>query len=355
MSEEKNQAPTEKRLRDAREKGEVAKSLDLTGAVSLFGTVILMLIAQSLLQNHFITLVRTVLDFVPGKHEPVELLNVIQKIGLIAFMLMFLFAAVSCFSAIAALLPQVGFTATMTPVTPNFDACNPATGFQRIFSIKSLAELVRSLIKTALIGIVMTKTIMLLLPMVTQAMAQPFIVILQVSWSVLIKLLLIATVLFCLIGVADYAFQRWLFMRQHRMSETEIKQEYKEMEGDPHIKSERKKLAREIAFSPSLKKAIASASVMVTNPTHYAVAIRYDEKEERLPYVVAKGCDKTAAKMRRIARKAGVPIVANPKVTRTLYPIREQEAIPAELFEIVAVILTWISEVGIKSRANEHV
>lgn len=354
MSEEKNQAPTEKRLRDAREKGEVAKSIDLTGAVSLFGTVILILVTQNLLQNHFINLVRTVLDFVPGKHEPADLLNVIQKIGFTSFTLMFLFAAVSCFSAIAALLPQVGFTATTTPVTPNLNACNPATGFQRIFSLKSLAELIRSIIKTILIGIVMAKTIILLLPVVTQAMSQPLIVILQVSWSVLIKLLLIATVLFCLIGVVDYAFQKWLFIRQHRMSETEIKQEHKEMEGDPHIKSERKKLAREIAFSPSLKKAIASASVMVTNPTHYAVAIRYDEKEERLPYVVAKGCDKTAAKMRRIARKAGVPIVANPKVTRALYPIREQEAIPAELFEIVATILTWINEIGIKRRTNEH-
>ncbi len=353
MSEEKNKEPTEKRLQDAREKGEVAKSLDLTGAVCLFGSVILILVTQNLLQNHFVSIVRALFDFVPGQHELIDLINVVQKMGVAALTIICMFAAISLLSAIAALFPQVGFAVSTTPITPNLDVCNPASGFKRIFSVKSLGELIRSLIKTVLIGIVMYKTITLVLPLVTQAMSQPLLVILQVSWSVLIKVLLIATVMFCLIGLIDYSFQKWIFMRQHRMSETEIKQEYKEMEGDPHIKSERKKLAREIAFSPSLKKAIATANVMVVNPEHYAVAIRYVAEENRLPHVVAKGCNKTAAKMRRIARQTGVPIVANPKVARSLYPVPEQKGIPPELFEIVAVILTWVEEVGIK-RTDEH-
>ncbi|BBE08928.1 MAG: type III secretion protein U [Glomeribacter sp. 1016415] len=355
MSEEKNQEPTDKRLRDARERGDVYKSTDLTGAVTLCVTLLLLMSMQPLLSKGVQGMVMVALDFIDGDRNLVNLMIAVQKIGIYSLYGLLPFLLFPVLTAILTLLPQVGFGLSFEPVTPNFDALNPGNGLQRMFSLKTVLELVRSLLKAALIVFVMWKAILMVLPLIAASIAQPLITILQVSWQVLLKVCAIAAGLFLVIGLLDLKLQIWLFMRKHRMSETEIKNEYKEMEGDPHIKAERKAIAREIAFSPSLKKAIKSSNAVLVNPTHYAVAIQYAPKEHGLPLVVAKGMDASAALIRKIAREEGVPIISNPPLARALYKIQLQSAVPEELFEVVAAILRWVDGVAAKRNVTPSI
>ncbi len=346
MSEEKTEEPTEKRLRDARERGEVSKSVDLTSAIVLISIVGVLFVGQQFLETNFREIAHILFSFFSSERAFNDLTIATYSLGLIGLRVIFLFAGCACLAGIVSLLPQVGFGFTLTPVLPKMDAINPANGLKRIFSIKSLSDLIRTIIKAALIGVVMWKTIESLLPLIGSAIYHPLPSIIQVAWSLLLKLFVIAAALFFLIGIVDYKFQSWVFIRQHRMSHNEIKQEYKESEGDPHVKSARKELAREIAFSPSLKEAIKTANVVVTNPTHYAVALRYRRKERRPPYVVAKGRDGAAADLRLLAKSLGIPIVANPPVARALFTIPVRKNVPESLFSIIAAILRWVEEVG---------
>ncbi len=346
MSEEKTEEPTEKRLRDARERGEVTKSTDLTGSVVLISTVCILIIMQGFLENGFRTIMKSLFLFIPTAHSFTDLATALQSILVTTLHIIFLFAASSCAAGILALLPQVGFGFTLTPVTPKPDAINPANGIKNIFSIRALTDFLRTIIKAIIISVVMWKTIEYLLPLIGSAMQHPLEAIIQVSWAALIRLFLIACAVFFLIGAVDFKFQVWMFMRQHRMSHTEIKQEYKESEGDPHVKGARKELAREIAFSPSLKQAIKKSNVLVANPTHYAIVLRYRRNERRPPHIVAKGRDQNAIELRTIAASMGIPIVTNPKVARALFTVPVNKNIPEEYFSTVAAILLWVENIG---------
>ncbi len=352
MSEEKTEEPTEKRLRDARERGEVTKSTDLTGAIILACVVFTMILSQGFLENSVRAIMKELFLFFPTEHSLSDLATATHSIVVIGLQVIFLFAACSCAAGVLALLPQVGFGFTLTPIIPKMDALNPASGLQRMFSIRSLTDFVRTLIKAMLIIIVMWKTVEYLLPLIGSAIEHPLISIIQVSWSAILKLFLIATILFFIIGIVDYKFQVWMFMRQHRMSHTEVKQEYKESEGDPHVKGARKELAREIAFSPSLKQAIKTSNVLVTNPTHYAIALHYDRKERRPPNISAKGRDMQALEMRALAEAMGIPIVTNPKVARALFTIPLRQNIPQEYFATVSAILIWVENIGKSKEEN---
>ena len=158
------------------------------------------------------------------------------------------------------------------------------------------------------------------------------------------RLVLPCTVLFVVLGVADYVVQRLIFLKQQKMSKDEVKREWKEDEGDPQLKGERKAIARELAFSSS-KATVAMATAVVVNPTHYAVALRYAPDECGLPVVIAKGVDAEAALIREAALAEGVPIIGNPPLARALYKIGVNSTVPEPLLEAVAVVLRWAAQV----------
>jgi type III secretion protein U len=168
----------------------------------------------------------------------------------------------------------------------------------------------------------------------------------QTAWSSLLRLVLPCAVLFVVLGVADYVVQRLIFLKQQKMSKDELKREWKEDEGDPQLKGERKALAREIAFS-NPKAAVATANAVVVNPTHYAVALRYAPDECGLPVVVARGVDADAAVIREAAVAAGVPIIGNPPLARALYRVGVNSTVPEPLLEAVAVVLRWAAQVRV--------
>jgi type III secretion protein U len=157
--------------------------------------------------------------------------------------------------------------------------------------------------------------------------------------------LAVALLLFLVLGPVDYAIQRWQFMKEQRMSKDEVRREYKEQEGDPHVKGERQQLARELSQSDPAER-VAGANAVIVNPTHYAVAISYHPGSSGLPVVVAKGVDEAALHIRRCAELSGVPIFGNPPLARALFKVQTDGTIPEELFEAVAAVLRWVEDMG---------
>jgi len=224
---------------------------------------------------------------------------------------------------------------------PKGNRINPASGLKRIFSVRSLIDLLKAVLKALLIGAVLYRTGMLLVPLMLGAAYQPVDGLAAVAWGVLCKVFGVSGVLYAIIGVADYGVQYWLFIRDHKMSKDEVKREHKDSEGDPHIKQERRKIGREIA-NAAPNEPVANANVVVVNPTHYAVALRYDPDEAGLPRVIAKGVDDDARVIREQAMQYGVPIVGNPPLARALFLVAVNDAVPEPLFDSVAAVLAWV-------------
>lgn len=353
MSDEKTEQPTEKKLRDARRDGEVSKSTDLVDGVLLAAGVIALIASGDAIADATRSSLEIALRFVSGDHDLVTLALALQQISARLVGAIIVPVAVAMLAACLALMPQVGFQVSMKPVSFNLNAVSPMSGFKKIFSVRALIDLAKMLIKGATVALVMWQTIKGLLPMVVGSLYQPLPELARLFSGMVLKLFGVAAVVFVILAAADLKLQKWLFIRSKKMSKDEVKREHKEDEGDPVIKGERKRLARELATSAPRAR-VGAASVMVVNPTHYAVAIRYAPGENPLPVVIAKGYDQEAAALRREARLADVPIVGNPPVARALYRVELGAPIPEELFETVAAILRWVDSLGAGAAAAER-
>jgi type III secretion protein U len=237
---------------------------------------------------------------------------------------------------------QVGIQISFEPLTPNFDKVNPGSGIKKLFSVKSVVEFIKTLFKAAALGAVIYVIIRGLLPLVVGTALQRPHTLAIIAWTSIGKLMGAATIVFIVMGPLDFALQLWLFKRDQRMTKDEVKREHKESEGDPELKGKRKQLAREMANSAPQKR-VGNSSVVVTNPTHYAVAIQYEPGRTPLPLVVAKGVDAEAALIRQLAEAHKVPMVANPPLARALYKVPLDEPVPEALFGAVAAVLRWVS------------
>jgi type III secretion protein U len=344
MSDDKTEEPTEKRLRKAREDGEVSKSTDLVDGALLAVGVGMLIASGNKIVDALRSCVSISLTFVAGSHDMVALELAFEQIRsrMIGALLPVIGAAI--LTSIVAIAGQTGIVISMKTVNLKFEAVSPMAGIKRIFGLKSLLELGKMFIKGTVLAIVMWKTITGLLPLVTGSVFQTLPELAKIASFVLIRLLSVAAALYVLFGGVDFKLQKWLFIRGKKMSKDEIKREYKQDEGDPLIKGERKRIARELANAPP--RNVSSANMVVVNPTHYAVAVRYAPDEFPLPVVIAKGMDDVALQIRREAQLAGVPIVGHPPVARALYKVDLDEPIPDELFEAVAAILRWVNSLS---------
>ena len=349
MSDEKTEEPTPRRLEEARERGQVAKSQDLVETACMLAVIGVLSGGEHFLTGSLRALVMTATDFVSGDHTFQGMMASLYRVFTIAAMMMGPITLAAVVAAIASSIAQTGIVISFEPVMPNFDSINPANGLKKIFSVKSLIDLGKMTAKAGLLIPVMWISIENMFPLISSAAYQPLGPLAYVLWNMLIKLLAVAFVAYLVIGAADYKLAHWMFIRQNRMSKDEVKRERKQQDGDPQIKRERRKISREIANGPDTspnKSAVAGANVVVTNPTHYAVALRYVPSECPLPVIVAKGVDAEAALVRRYATEAGVPVVANPPVARALYRVPAEQPIPEAMFEVVAAILRWVESVG---------
>jgi type III secretion protein U len=331
MSDEKTEEPTTKKLDDAKKKGQSPKSQDVNAAVSVFGVMVCLMAAGESMFDGIKKVIALGFDHIAEIQGDDQMLAIAFDLGMRSLLIVLPVIGASVMLGLIAAFAQVGVNISFDPISPNFDKLNPAEGLKKLVSVKSLVEFAKMVFKAIALGWVAWVVIRDLVPLLVGAAYLPPLGIGSIAWKAVLKLLGAASIVFIVVGPLDFALQKWLFVRDQRMSKDEIKREHKEMEGDPLIKGQRKQLAHELANSDP-KKRVPTASVVVTNPTHYAVALYFEPGRTPLPLIVAKGYE---------AHR--IPIVGNPPLARSLYKLELDDAVPEELFEAVAAVLRWVA------------
>lgn len=352
FSEEKTEEPTSKKIRDAREKGQIAQSKDLNGAVSLLAVFV----SISLLSDYFIENLLAYLNFTTELMVDTSALFTSSGIGqffnetiitILKLSLPMLFIAL--ISGVLASYVQVGFIFTVETIKPKFDKINPIKGFKNMFSTRSLVEMVKSIAKAILITYTAISYIMNHIRELLTTLELEAGQIVLVMWELIYGVVLRCSFILFVIAVLDFAFKKWKNKKDLMMSKQEVKQEYKQSEGDPQLKARIKEKQRAIAMSRMMQE-VPKADVIITNPTHFAIALRYDIGLGDAPLVVAKGQDLIAQNIKRIALENDVPIVENKPLAQTLYKTVDIGGfIPADLYEAVAEVLAYVFSLKKKS------
>lgn len=340
MSEKTLQA-TPKRRQDARKKGQVLKSQELVSSFMLLGFVALMKywlpVMITKMGELFIYVYSLPFDW---SLQSVSTLMVnllwlgIQIVGPVFI--------VGVLIAIAGNYMQVKSLFTLEPLKPQLSRINPINGAKRMFGVKAWVELAKSLLKVTCIGYFLYATIRDNLQVypalqqlsVTQSAMYIGNALLSLAWKI--------SLAFVFIAILDFLYQWWDYEKNLRMSHEEMKEEFKQTEGNPQVKSEIKKKQREVSMRRMMQD-LQTADVVVTNPTHFAVALRYDAKENPAPYVVAKGADQVAFRIREKAKEYGIVVLENKPLARALYAqVEIGQTVPADLYKAVAEVLAFV-------------
>ncbi|MCM1538332.1 MAG: flagellar biosynthesis protein FlhB [bacterium] len=346
---EKTEEPTSKRLSDARKDGQVAKSKEVSNFVMLFALFLILKVWVGNLGNSMLELFPAVYRKIPelssynatgeeGVGVWIMLKEVLQQY-LLTMLPIFLIAV---FLAFVTDLLQVKWKPTRKPLQPKFSKLNPVKGVKRLFSKQSLVELLKSLVKIGIIGYLVYSTLIGSVGYVFQFYSMPLMQGIRIVGDVTINLGLKVSAFYVVIAAADYAYQKHKFHEDMKMTKQEVKDEYKNSEGDPQVKSKIRQKMME-ASRRRMMQAVPRADVVITNPTHYAVALKYEPEKIDAPYIVAKGEDYLAQKIKEIARENNVQIVENKPLARMLYHnVEIGEPIPPELFQAVAEVLAFV-------------
>jgi len=343
-SADKTEKPTAKRLRDARKKGDIAKSRELTSTVAILGWLIIIWLMTPTIFRRIEALFSLVFDSLDRPfRETIGNISVAALDVTLALLLPMMFGA-----ALLALLTefiQVGPIVAPSRVKPDVARLNPAEGVKRMFSQENVVEVLKSLVKTlALVGILIAVLWSEVGSFVKLTTAPPAALGKAYSHSTLILGAWVIFVFF-FISVLDSIYQRFAYTKRLKMSRRDIRREHKEEEGDPYIKGRRRQLHQEWA-TRNLVEAVRSSNVVVTNPTHVAVAILYTPGETLVPVVAAKGEEHVAKIIREAAEEAGIPIMQNIDLARGLYDRTEiDDFVPVEFFEAVAELLRWADSI----------
>ena len=339
---EKTEEPTSKKIEDAKKEGNVPKSQDVASFVTILVAIGAFVALFSLMSDRIVKLYHYYMSMIG-----VELTkSVIIDIGIVSLReLVFIVIPLSLLVAISGVIASVmqfGFIFTTKPLTPNFSKIDPIKGLGKLFGLKKLLD---GLKITAKVAVVFVVAFYFLIKFTHQLQSVVrYDLNAQIIWIVQKAMVLIAImlILFAVFALLDLLIVRFQYFKDLRMSKQEIKDEYKQMEGDPQVKARIKKLQMEMAQKRMMAD-IPSADVVITNPTHYAVALRYDREKENAPRVIAKGVDNLALKIKEIARENLIQVVENPPIARELYKSCEVDStIPESLFKAVAEVLAFV-------------
>lgn len=346
--QEKTEAPTQRRRDEAREEGQVAKSQDLTAALAMVAAALLLWLLGARI---FASMHQTMAAMLSGAQSgnvarADDVTSVLAYAGSrVVEACGPLLLAMAVVVLLAGML-QVGVLVTGKPLTPRFSKLSPLQGLKNLFNVRAGMRLVMNLAKTAAIAVVAVVVIRLQMPRILLlATLEPLPMFKGACELVFLLSLALAAILLVL-GVSDYAFQRWQRERDLRMTKQEIKEELKRMEGDPLIKQRRGRVARQLALQ-RINQAVPRADVVVTNPTHFAVALQYDRQTMAAPKVTAKGADYLAMRIRHLAAAHGVPMVERKELARALYAAVEVgQEVPPQFYGAVAEILAYVYRVS---------
>ena len=341
---EKTEKATPKKRQDARKKGQVLKSQDVTSALVLLSVFLFLMIAGTSMRDGIMSFFNEtfskymLIDTLSIKLVVKIYKDVLSEMSVIILPIM----AIAMIAGIAGNFLQFGFLFSTEPLKFDLTKLDPIKGIKRMFSVKSLIELLKCILKITLIGSVTTAILWKNIDdVLSLSFKTPGATLITVS-KLTVFMGIAASVVLLIIAVLDYFYQKFEYEKNLKMSKQDIKDEYKNSEGDPLIKSKIKQRQREMAMRRMMQE-VPQADVVITNPTHYAVALKYDETKRDAPYVVAKGVDHLAQKIKYIAKQNDVMTVEDRPLARALYSQTEiGDTIPEEFFKAVAEILAYV-------------
>ncbi len=341
--QEKTERATPKRRQESRKKGQVGKSRELSSiAVLCAGAAYLFFQGKHHTLELGRLMQRTFLDIPALASAPhQDLFNCLIEKTVDLLLMLLPIMIVLCVVAILANALQTGLLLSVEALTPSASKLNPVSGLKKLFSMKSLVELAKSIAKLFIVGWVAVSTLKAafprLIPLTYQDSSSIIALLGQESITVLIKCCWVILIL----ALLDYFYQRWQHEESIKMTKQEVKDENKQTEGDPMVKGRIRSIQREMAKKRMMEE-VPKADVVITNPLRLAVALRYDPLNGRAPVVVAKGSRRIAARIREIAREHDIPIVENKPLAQNLYNLELGDEIPAETYQAVAEILAYV-------------
>ncbi|WP_258359710.1 flagellar biosynthesis protein FlhB [Moorella sulfitireducens (nom. illeg.)] len=342
FAEEKTEEATPHRIQEVRRKGQVARSNDLSAALVLLASIIYLYWRRETFYVEMAGLISTLIQ--EGWRHDLDGGVFLAMVSEIAFKAGILLAPLLLLAAtvgLAANFAQTGFIFSLEPIKPRLENLDPVKGLQRFFSRRALMELVKSLGKVVIVSLVVWLLVKGQFGRLLMTVDMGFPETLELAGRIIFRVGLGAMAVFLGLAAADYIFQRREFQRNIRMTRQEVKEELKQMEGDPLVRSRLREKQRRLARH-RMMHAVPEATVVITNPVHLAVALRYRETEGA-PRVVAKGAGSIAERIKDVARRHNVPVVENPPVARALYrQVELGQEIPVALYQAVAEILAQI-------------
>ncbi|MEQ1579620.1 MAG: flagellar biosynthesis protein FlhB [Steroidobacteraceae bacterium] len=357
MAEQENEDRTEraspKRLEDARKKGQVPRSRELNAAaVTLAGGTALYMMGGALASRMHSLMGSTLAISRDAAMDESVMVPALEGAFLDALQACAPILGVIVLAAILAPLAMGSMTFSTSALMPDFSRLNPLTGIGRMFSVNSVMELTKAIAKFGVVGLVAVLVLWNDTSMLIGLGREPIPLAISHAFTLSGKALLLMSASLILIAGVDVPFQLWSHAKQLRMSKQELRDEHKEQEGSPELKNRIRSMQQEVARGRMMHE-VPKASVVITNPTHFAVALRYDEDRMRAPVVVAKGADHVAAKIRELAAEHGVPLFEAPPLARTLFRhVDIGGEIPAKLYAAVAQVLTYVYQLQDARRAG---
>ncbi len=346
--DDKTEEATPKKLEDARKEGQVAKSREVGMGFSLLAVFVLLKIYVGALGERFIQNFRNTYMRIPefvgveGTYDASSFMRMMRE-GILEMIIMMLpFLAVGFMVAFISDVMQVKWKFTAKPLKPKFSKMNPLKGVKKIISAQSLFELLKAIVKVIFIVILAYQTIKDKILILYSLYDMSMMKALGTIGTVVTDLGIRISAFYLVVAAVDFVYQKMKFKKDMRMSKQEVKDEYKNSEGDPQIKSQIKQRMRQ-ASQRRMMQSVPEADVVITNPTHFAVALKYDADSGKAPIVVAKGEDFLAQRIKDMARENGVEIVENKPLARMLYHnVELGEEIPPELYQAVAEVLAYV-------------
>ena len=349
---DKTKEPTAKKLEDARKKGQVMRSTEVVTAATLLAFFFMLKIFVGFIGNRFMTSFRQTIGFISDYTSEPFTLNTARTIIRGSFwdiiVAAFPIMIVGFVVTIVAIVFQVKWKVTAEPLKPKFDKFNPVTGMKRLFSKDKIMDLFKSIAKVVILAYVVYSYLKNQWPLIYKMYSYTLPQAIAVIGDTVINVGIRISALFAVIALFDLFYQKWKYHQDMMMSKQEVKDEYKNSEGDPKVKSQQKQRMQQRkrmqeASQRRMMQDLPNADVVITNPTHLAVAIKYDKDTNEAPVVVAKGADYLAQKIKDRARENAIEIVENKPLARMLYHNVEIGAeIPPELYQMVAEVLAYV-------------
>lgn len=346
---EKTEEPTAKKLSDARNEGQVAKGKDLTSAVMLLVLFMVLRFTVGNMGEGFIecfnknyTQIGDLFTSTHGEYNMQYTIALIQSAALDMLKLLIPFFGIGFIIAIVIELAQVKWKPTSKPLQPKFSKFNPVNGIKRMFSVRTIVSLIKQIVILVVIFIVVYNKLKSRMSDIYMLYDIPLISAIMLLGDIIFDIGTVICVIYTIIGIADYVFEKRKFKKEMMMTKQEVKDEWKNTEGNPEVKNKiRQKMSE--ASRRRMMQAVPEADVVITNPTHFAVALKYEQNKGKAPVVIAKGEDYLAAKIKEAARENNIEIVENKPLARMLYyNVELDEEIPPELYQAVAEVLAFV-------------